>query len=472
MFTLIHLARDNGLNLYFCKVEQNELMEVARPAIFHQKNHFVFVDDGEALPPGDYDGYVLTPRPYHEPLPYTLAKKIRGQKKIGGMLQPIITGIASVINPVLGAVVGAGFGAARAAGAFGPEGKGEWWRIATGGISGALGAKSPGLSAISAAVGELPGAIKNKNYLAPIAAGLGQYGANIGVGGFSSGFSSAAPGASFLSKLGSGMTGTLKAFTGGASRLAGGSGPGGGVEIGRSAIGATPSGYSGSVTVPGVGGMSLAGARSLASGASGTSGGFGIPGLSGTKLLGLGASALLKPPQLQGNVTDNYAKAAQYLGVDNYKGLPSATREQLNKYIGMPLNDLAQQFYAPDDKGLRMIQESKQKEIDAIATQYANYGQDPYTSSEAQQRLTEINRQYDQAAAEYQQQIQNQAMAQAVKFKQEILQTSIQQGQFDYNAAMELATYIGRDQEMRYAMETKNYDMLQDLLVDIFQIGR
>ena len=49
MFTLIHLAKDNGLNLYFCKVEPDELVKVSRPAIFHQKNHFVFVDFPKAI---------------------------------------------------------------------------------------------------------------------------------------------------------------------------------------------------------------------------------------------------------------------------------------------------------------------------------------------------------------------------------------------------------------------------------------
>src|SRR3990167_6859147 len=81
MFTLIHLAKDNGINLYFCNVEPEELVKVARPAIFHQDNHFVFVKDGDPMPAGDYDGYVLTPKPINEPLPYSLAKKIRGQKK-------------------------------------------------------------------------------------------------------------------------------------------------------------------------------------------------------------------------------------------------------------------------------------------------------------------------------------------------------------------------------------------------------
>ena len=152
--------------------------------------------------------------------------------------------------------------------------------------------------------------------------------------------------------------------------------------------------------------------------------------------------------------------------------MPNATRAQLEEYVNTPLDQLSQKFQTTDDMGLRQLEESKQKEIDALMSSYANYGQDPYTSTQAQQQLTEINRQYDQAIAEYQQQLQNQGMQQAIQFKQQMLQTSMQQGNFDYEAAMELATYMGRDQELKYAMETKNHEAMQDVLADIFSIGQ
>lgn len=479
MFTLIHLARDNGITLYLCRVEPEDLMKVPRPAIFHQKDHFVYVENGEAMPEGEYDGYVLTQHPVNEPLPHTLGKRIMGSKNAGGIagiIGPIATGLAAAVNPLLGAAVGAGLGAARASGAFGDQGKGEWWRVATGGLSGFTGASAPAISALSAAAGEIPSAIKTGNWMAPIGAGLGQYGANVFAGGAVPAFQSASGG--LLNKLGAGFQGGTGAVTNKINSFIGAKGPiGGGTEIARTAIG-TPSGYSGSVTIPGLGSTSLNTAQRLAGGATGASGssfgGFG--GLFGTggstNLLGAAASALLPRPQLEGNALDNYSRAAQSLGIQNYSALPSATRSQLNEYVSLPLDQLAQKFYAPDDKGLRILEEEQQKQVDALMISYAKHGQDPYTSTDAQQRLTELNRQYDQAKAEYQQQVQNQAMNQAIQFKQQMLQNALAQNSFDYETAMELATYIGRDQELRYAMEAQDHRALQDVLAQIFSIGQ
>lgn len=485
MFTLIHLAKDNGINLHFCKVNPDELIKVKRPAIFHSEDHFVLVEDDKPIPEGTYDGYVLTPKPLREPLSHAEAKRIKGGKNVGGILQPIVTGLASLVNPVLGAAVGAGFGAARAGGAFGKEGKGEWWRIATGGLSGATAAGAPGLSALSAAAGELPGAIKSGNYMAPITAGLGQYGANVAAGGFGRGFSGAGEGAGFLGKLAGGGKGAISAFTGGGAQR-------GGAEIASRGLGGTtPAGYGGTYTVPGIGNRvvgipGISGPAGFSLGAFGAAGGMSAPpsggtsnlfskftqsggqGIKGGELLKLGATSLLPPPKLQTDVTGTYSKAAQYLGGDQYKSLPTATRRQLEEYVNTPLDQLANKFVTQDDKGLRTIDEQKQKAIDAIMIDYANKGQDPYSSTQAQQGLTEINRQYDQAKAEYQQQIQNQAMTQAVSFKKEMLQNAMQQGQFDYESAMELATHMGREQEMKFALESRDYEQLQNLLAEIF----
>src|SRR3990167_640115 len=496
MFTLIHLAKDNGINLYFCNVEPEELVKVARPAIFHQDNHYVFVKDGDPMPAGDYDGYVLTPKPINEPLPYSLAKKIRGQKKASGFIAPVATGLGFLLGGPIGAgLAGAAVGGLKAGGVLGKEGKGEWWRIATGGLSGATMGAAPLISGLSAAAGELPGAIKSGNWMAPIGAGLGQYGAATFAGGARAGLEGASGG--IFNKLGGAAKGGIQALTGGAQRLAGGGGTPGvsvGTEIARGGIGTIPAGDGGSYTVPGIGNRVVgipgiagpsgysAGAMNLAGGLKvsptpGASGGnllqniFGggaSGGLSGKQLLGMGASSLISPPKLQGDITSNYSKAATYLGGENYKSLPSATRKQLEEYVNTPLDQLAGKFVTQNDKGMRLLEERHQEEKDQLLSQYANYGQDPYTSTEAQQRLTELDRQYDQAKGEYQQQIQNQAMQQAVSFKKEMLQNAMQQGQFDYESAMELATNLGRDQEMKFAFESKNYEMLQNLLAEIF----
>lgn len=512
MFTLLHMARDNGINLYFCKIDQNQMMDVVRPAIFHQRDHFVTVKDGEVFPEGEYDGYVLTPKPINEPLPFSLAKKITGKgssaKKLIG---PIVTGVASVINPFLGAAVGAGFGYK----AYKDSGSKEWWRIplgaATGYLQGIPGGSTFGIGNAAlagglAAAGEVPGAIKTGNWLAPVTAGLGQYaGANL-IGGIQQGVSSAAPG--LLSKIGGGVQGGVDFIKGGVQSLAGGGQApgGGGIESASTALGSssasTPAGYSGTYGIPGIGnkvvglpggvtpaGFTAENAASLAasgftqpataagSGTSAFSDVFkkllpgGTSGSNPLKWLGAAASTAIQPPQLQTNTPENYSKAAEYLGIDQYKALPQATRTQLEEYVNTPLDQLAQKFYTPDDKGIRRLEEAKQQAIDSLQTQFANYGQDPYTSSDAQKRLNDVTTQYDQAIAEYEQQLQNQAMQQAIGFKKDMLSKAMEQGSFDYESAMDLATHIGKDQEMRYAMETKNYDALQSILAEIFSLG-
>ncbi len=160
MFSLIHLAKDNGVNLYFCKVEPEELVSVTRPAIFHQKNHFVHVDNDKPMPPGEYDGYVLTPKPMHEPLPYSLAKKVKGSKgwwsKIASAVLPMI---ASAIHPMLGAAVGAGVAGYNASKMQGGLGK-NWYQIPLGAASGfAQGGGLKGFGASWAAGGNAASAL-------------------------------------------------------------------------------------------------------------------------------------------------------------------------------------------------------------------------------------------------------------------------------------------------------------------------
>src|SRR3990167_1471125 len=106
MFTLLHLARDNGIELYFCKVDIADLPIVKRPAILHANNHFILAEEGKPLENANYTGWVLTPKPIGLLLPYSLAKQIIGGKKGGDIFGPIVVGIGSIINPLLGAVLG------------------------------------------------------------------------------------------------------------------------------------------------------------------------------------------------------------------------------------------------------------------------------------------------------------------------------------------------------------------------------
>jgi hypothetical protein len=503
MFSLIHLAKDNGVNLYFCKVEPEELVSVTRPAIFHQKNHFVLVDNDKPMPAGEYDGYVLTPKPMHEPLPYSLAKKIRGAKKAREILAPIATGVASMINPMLGAAVGAGFGGYNASKAPGGLSK-NWYQIPLGAASGftqggglakfgsswaAGGNAAAGLNAALAATGQVPGAMKTGNWMSPITAGIGGYMGAKMVGGAKTGMESA--GSGFWNQA----TGAAK---GGFNAIMGG-GQGAQTSAANAATGGTtPAGYGGSYTVPGIG-SNVAGTPGIAgpSGFGGSSFGAGasstIPGVtaattgggnffsklsgmipggkggqySGLDFLKMGASALIKPPK-QESYGDNYSKAAQYIGGDQWKALPEASRKQLTEYTNASLEELTAKFEQGNDKALNQLDQQKQQAVDQLMVTYANHGQDPYTSTDAQQKLSEINRQYDQAKSEMVQEMKNQAQNQAIQFKKDILQMSINQGQFDNKAFLELAELYNFDTEAKNAMKNKDYEGMQSILAEIF----
>lgn len=507
MFSLIHLAKDNGIKLYFCKVEPEELISVTRPAIFHQKNHFVFVADGEPMPPGEYDGYVLTPKPFHEPLPYAFAKQIRGAKKGSQILGPIVTGVASMVNPMLGAAVGAGFAGYNASKAPGGLGK-NWWQIPLGGAMGyvqggglskfgsswaAGGNAASGLNAALAATGQLPGAIKTGNWMAPVTAGIGGYMGAKMIGGAKSGMESAGPG--FFNQASGAVKGAFNSVMGGdqsAQTGAANATTGGNVGI------PTPSGYGGTYTVPGIGNsvvgapgisgpvgfgnsvraaMTMPGTTSAANAATGGGGifekiGSMLPGgkggqYSGMDWLKIGASALMKPPK-QESYGDNYSKAAQYIGGDQWKTLPAATRRQLEEYTNTSLEDLTGKFMQGNEQAINQLEKQKKESIDQLMVTYANHGQDPYTSTDAQQKLSEINRQYDQAKSELMDQARNQAQNQAIQFKKDILRMSMDQGQFDQQAFMELAQLYNVDTEARNAMKNKDYEGMQSILAEIF----
>ena len=244
MFSLIHLAKDNGVNLYFCKVTPDELLLVTRPAIFHQKDHFVYVNNGEAMPTGEYTGYVLTPKAIHEPLPFVMAKKVKGGKKGGDIIGPIVVGIAGLINPLLGAAVGAGFGAHQATGGSGvTDAKGQYWRIplmsgagfAAGGGLGGFG-ESWGVGGQAAmdltgglmAGAELPNAIKTGNYSPVLQSGMLGY----GIAGFGGGVANSLAktgGQSFMNRAGSAIQGGVQNVIGGTQVAGGGSTGGAGV---------------------------------------------------------------------------------------------------------------------------------------------------------------------------------------------------------------------------------------------------
>lgn len=76
LFTLIHLAKDNGIRLFFIKVEGKDLAKVSRPAILHTKNGFVVAQDGVPLPIADYTGYALASGVMGTVMPHSIARQL------------------------------------------------------------------------------------------------------------------------------------------------------------------------------------------------------------------------------------------------------------------------------------------------------------------------------------------------------------------------------------------------------------
>ena len=110
MYTLINLARDNGINFYFCRIEVKDLPLVRRPAIIHSDDHFTLIEDNQPLPQGEFSGWVLTPKPFGRPLPFALAREITGAKKGGfarTVLPFIIATVSNIIVPGSGLITGA-----------------------------------------------------------------------------------------------------------------------------------------------------------------------------------------------------------------------------------------------------------------------------------------------------------------------------------------------------------------------------
>lgn len=173
-FTLVHLARDNGMSLQVFKVANKEdLVKVVRPAIFHQKDHFILINPDEAMPDGDYTCFVLGPTIHGRVVSLAEAKFVTGAKNFltgenkdgvkegGGALGGILGVVGAIVGTLILPGIGSALGFTTAAGAPALSG------AAAGAIGGALG-------------GGVGSGVTGDN--AFIGAGLGALG-GIGIGG-------------------------------------------------------------------------------------------------------------------------------------------------------------------------------------------------------------------------------------------------------------------------------------------------
>lgn len=505
MYTLIHLAKDNGINLYFCKVDKEKLPLVKRPAIFHSVDHFTLVENDKPLPPLEYTGWVLASSPMGVPLSHSLAKQITGGKK-GGFFReiaPALIGLVSnIILPGSGIITGglANIGFDQYAKSNHPE---------------QLGAPGNPLDILGAgAVGALEGAA---------------------TGGAISGFNSAGPG--FLSKAGGALSGAL---TGALHPIASnpifgsnaaGLFPSAGASSLASGVGAFNNGTSSALSsnVPGVGAASLAansalpqagagtagilsqpltlsgasnptnttgsvnypplatntnqavnvpgGASSNVGNVAGAAGGTGAKtglesifgGISGNILPVAGmalASGIGKPPAPDYNVADQYNRAKELMGGSS---LPAVTNDQLNKYLGMSIPDLKKELTTTGSNNAAQLELDKkyQQALADVQRAAANSGQSIETSSDARQHYDEVNRQWADAKANLAAQADQTATTQAVGVQQWALQQSIAQGQFDMTSAMNLAQQFGYSDQLKWAIQNQDYQSFQGIIAKL-----
>lgn len=526
MYTLLHLAQDNGLNLRFCKVEEKDLPLVHRPAIFHmEEGHFIFMQNGKALPKGKYSGFVLTQKTMGAVMPHSLAKQVQGGKGGGGIISTIITAIATIINPILGAAVAMGKAAHEVTGGAmggGDEAakKGQFWRIPLAGagayvggggleganvpIAGKLGTSwgAGGTAAATAAgmassAAEIPGAIKTGDWAAPITAGISGFAGSKAAGGFKTGWESATGAAGVDPTMGQRLSEGFKTMLGRPTLPE----TTGGVATALPSptrLGQTPAGYGGTVTIPGVGqapySTTSGGAMGAASAAGtvpavsqainwGTGQGFvgseaakkgfqiaGIPGASQyldlSKLAAGAASLATTPPELGKTEPSELYKT--YMGETS---LPEPMAGELDKYVSMSIEDIMSEQNLQSDKTFRRIQESGDRRREQMTSIFARSGQNLQTSSELRDEIAKIDKETTEMLGEAEQEIRNVNLRNAIQTKQFYLSQSLQQNQYHQETAMELAKMAGRDEELQFAIENDDYEAFQDVMANLLQMG-
>lgn len=518
-FSLIHMGRDNGIELSVFKVNNlADLPRVQRPAIFHQKDHFVYVKNGEPMPDGDYTGYVIGSVVMGRVISLSDAKSIKGGKNFltgknkdgeqtgKGAIGDILAVVATVVtgNPAIGAAVYAGYGAVERAqnqdvlgspgnlGAIGSdllrgyaEGAG-----ATGAVQGfsAGGGLSAGIpqSAFNAAKGAIQG--ETQAFAHPIQTSL--HGLNIAPaaslagqtaafgGGVSNAFN-AAGGANAISGSGTGAAGLAGQFSNAVSSAVGAGSAAGVNPIFQSTASSfkpaagfslTPFNLSSGSSGAGTGAATTAasptgGAAALAGGT--TPGGFN-PLMVGAGLAGtLGAKA----PTVEGSATGNYSAAKQFLGDSEYNKLITPTSNTLLNYINTPISDLQQQFTKNNQRTLDTINTAYDNQKNNLVHQYAQAGQNLSNSSELQDKVGQLEQKRVNDLTLANQELTDQALGQAIQVKQNALSSSLQQGQYDANTAMDLAKLTGDDQALQYAIANNDYQTFQNIMGKILTSG-
>lgn len=498
MFTLIHLARDNGMKFYFCKVDVGDLVSIPRPAILHSHDHFILIEDNKPLPDAEYTGWVLSSKPTGMTLPYSLAKQISGGKKgssiIGSILPVVGAIVGNIIAPGIGGIIGGALAGGGGAALRGEKGLG----IGIGALTGGLGGIAPGskflgmdpamLAGGLGAAGALPGAIKSGNYGGVLSAGLGGYaGQKLAAGGAAGAAMPSTGLGNRASNIFGGAVGNLTGQTIGPSKgsqlLQSGGGvgingsgamnmaPGSNLAIGSSSLGS--GNFSGAGALAGATGSSSAISSMTQPASGGTKGVLGslFGNLDKDAILKAGAGALAgtafpRPELTSADAVGNYDKASKFL---EGKTLPGHTNEQLNRYLGMSIQDIQGEILGPQAANRSMLELDKkyQESLADVQRRAANSGQSVDTSSDARKQFDEINRQWGEAKSNLWGELEQKAREQAIGVHQWALQQSIAVGQFDSQSAMTLAQEMGKGQQLQDAITQNNYEAFQNLIAEL-----
>lgn len=518
-FTLVHAARDNGLNLFVFKV--NDLVDLARvqrPAIFHQEGHFVFIKNGEPLPQGKYTGFVLAANVLGRVVGLQEAKFIKGGKNfltgknkdgvqegsgaLGSILGVVGGIVGAVVLPGVGGALGLGLSQA-AGGAIGGAVGGAVGGELSGNnalISGALGALGGeaiggGIASASAGGGLAGNAVKNFSQGAfntishPIA--------SLGAGGdaIASGIPSASStlgafgGGTSASGIGTG-TNAANAFNltnasnAGAMSLAGGGiGTAAGVPISASSNPGSfslsqfsPNSSFNTSSIPFAAGQG--GTSSSSGGIGGTIGNAFTSNPIGTAAGLAGAAGIFGSSQPKpSSVTpgQNYSALNTFLGstpqgsAANQFGLAASNAN--TDIVNTSIPDLQKNFTANNQRTLDTINTAYDNQKQSLLHSYAQAGQNLANSSELQNHMTQLEQKRTNDLTLAQQELQDQALGQAIQVKQQALSQGMQSGQFNQTMAMQLASLTGDQQSLQYAIANNDYTSFQQIMGKLLTMG-
>lgn len=507
-FTLIHLARDNGQTIQVFKVLDNkDLVRVIRPAIFHQKDHFVYVDKDEPMPQGEYTGFVLGPVILGRVVSLAEAKFITGgknfftgQNKDGeqtghGALIDIIAAVGSIItaNPLTGAAIEAGGSAIERA--QNPAQLGSPYNplsIATDAVKGfAIGSGAAGGAQGVAAGGSsqtLPAAVTNfgkgafqgvtQSFSHPIATSANgltiDAGSNLGAQSVASGINPGLLSQSANSGI-SGVPAGYGTLSNGAGAATGATNIGGYTGAGAtfnpnfnlSEFSNLPSNFQGAVPTSGASGTAT-GLLDKVGGAIGNS--FNSNPI-GTITTGIGALGVFgsQPPAYSGaSPIQNYTTTSQFLGPN---ALTQPTNDQLSTYISTPIEDLAKTFTNNSTRVQDAINQSYDNQKQSLVHQFAQAGQNTSNSSELQDKVSQLEQKRSTDLSNAALEVQNAGVSQAIQVKQQALSQGMQAGQFNQTLAMQLAGLTGDQQNLQYAIANNDYQSFQQIMGKLLTIG-